>query len=912
MLCFLPDPRRTTRHTVLLPGIALLVIALAFATGCKVNILFGSSVPTTPPTAVADAFSHPGNSTLTVNAANGLLNNDTGGGLSCTAYSGTGNTTQGGDVAVNADGSFTYTPVAGFTGSDTFSYTVTNSKGSDPTGMCTITVGTLVWYINSSAAGGGTGRDIDPFDSISAFNTADPSNTNQFIYLFTGAGNYTGPIDLKPGQSLIGAGVDLVVDTVTLRTAATRPTIVNPAGNGVTVQANNTVRGVNFGDTPTGAAILNSADATNLVINNVAISGSGRTVRILNTVSSAMTVTIDSLTSTSTTNTALELDGFTGSFTVTGATTLNSSLQGVISIANVGASTTLTFDTISITNRSEFGIVLANFNATATITTGDITLGAVTATPQNALLLDNFDGTATVGTMSLDGDTGTAFLINNGTGGSFTAGDTTLTGANGLDIDTSTGTFTFASLGITSSNGFGIRANSGTVNIVASTTTVSSTNGAAVDLTGTSAGQTNGAAGWTFATLSSTNGAFGFRNNGANSDVTVTGTTTINGSTNTGISIAATTATFIFTGAVTLSTVGDAFVCGTASGDIRFPGGFSGNTITSTTGRGIVATSSNIDITPTNTSVSTKEAALTFNCANVGRLRTNGVSGITFADITQANSSDTGLRITNNIDPVTITGTVSLTTAGNEGMQINNTASAIVFQGTVTVSGAGNSGIRINVAGAAVTFQGAVTVTTSGNGATEAAIAILATAAAGSVTFQGAVSTTNGNTGIGIVASDGSIVFQSDITIGTTVNSGLVISGISATGSFSATGGTIGVSGTDSSNNGTDNNITVNNCAGTVTLESDGGTLVANPIQANVRITGSSGAVTLRGTTSSWTLNNAGTGANDPDHGIAIINSSNVTLENISIGPMGSNDSENAIDISNVPDGATYTITNCV
>jgi hypothetical protein len=37
-------------------------------------------------------------------------------------------TAQGGQIMVNADGSFTYTPPTGFTGTDTFSYTITDGE----------------------------------------------------------------------------------------------------------------------------------------------------------------------------------------------------------------------------------------------------------------------------------------------------------------------------------------------------------------------------------------------------------------------------------------------------------------------------------------------------------------------------------------------------------------------------------------------------------------------------------------------------------------------------------------------------------------------------------------------------------------------------------------------------------------
>jgi ribosomal protein L27 len=64
---------------------------------------------------------------LVVNPASGVLANDSdsdGDALTVAAFDTT--SVQGGAVIMNADGSFTYTPPAGFTGSDSFSYTATD------------------------------------------------------------------------------------------------------------------------------------------------------------------------------------------------------------------------------------------------------------------------------------------------------------------------------------------------------------------------------------------------------------------------------------------------------------------------------------------------------------------------------------------------------------------------------------------------------------------------------------------------------------------------------------------------------------------------------------------------------------------------------------------------------------------
>jgi len=80
-------------------------------------------VNTIPPVANNDRYLLAQNSTLNVNAAGGVLANDTGSPLQLISNS---NPTHG-TLTLNADGSFTYVPNAGYTGTDTFTYTISNA-----------------------------------------------------------------------------------------------------------------------------------------------------------------------------------------------------------------------------------------------------------------------------------------------------------------------------------------------------------------------------------------------------------------------------------------------------------------------------------------------------------------------------------------------------------------------------------------------------------------------------------------------------------------------------------------------------------------------------------------------------------------------------------------------------------------
>lgn len=75
------------------------------------------------PTATDDAYNALNDTTLTVAASQGVLANDNGEGITIVSNTQPGN----GTVSLNADGSFTYVPEAGYCGMDSFSYKVTGA-----------------------------------------------------------------------------------------------------------------------------------------------------------------------------------------------------------------------------------------------------------------------------------------------------------------------------------------------------------------------------------------------------------------------------------------------------------------------------------------------------------------------------------------------------------------------------------------------------------------------------------------------------------------------------------------------------------------------------------------------------------------------------------------------------------------
>ncbi len=97
---------------------------------------------TTPPgtgvVANDDSYTTPANTTLTISASQGVLVNDTGSNLYVSSLM---TNVSNGTLSPLTNGSFTYTPNAGFVGSDSFTYQASNGQETTNTATVTITVG---------------------------------------------------------------------------------------------------------------------------------------------------------------------------------------------------------------------------------------------------------------------------------------------------------------------------------------------------------------------------------------------------------------------------------------------------------------------------------------------------------------------------------------------------------------------------------------------------------------------------------------------------------------------------------------------------------------------------------------------------------------------------------------------------
>lgn len=389
----------------------------------------------TSPLAFPDAYTCTGNVGITVLAANGLKNNDFDddvAGLSITPVFNQA-TTQGGTVTINADGSFTYTPPAGFTGDDTFTYTLTdgNPVGApipdSDMGTVTITVSNMIWFVDNTGGGsGGTGTLADPFKTPADFNASALPAAGHIIFLKNTGADYTSGFVLKNNQTLFGSGhtgganladvlpFSLASNSSTLPAInGTSPVITNASGNGVTLAQGNTVRGINIGNTSGYAFADNGGTIGTATINEVNITGSGGIFSLAN--GGTINATLGTMSSSNSTNTPISLVNMAGNITNTSGAVSNDGSNNLIAIAG---------GTVNITTSTGFGkiggagiLVSIVDGHTGTLTfNGYINNSSSTA---QGIVLNNADGIYNFnGITSLVA--GTAGInIENGSGGTF-------------------------------------------------------------------------------------------------------------------------------------------------------------------------------------------------------------------------------------------------------------------------------------------------------------------------------------------------------------------------------------------------------------------------------------------------------------------------------------------------------------
>ena len=338
-------------------------------------------------------------STPAVVLAGTVLDNDQGPALTITTPSPV-TTTNGGQVFLNANGSFVYRPQAGDTGNDSFTYTV-SSNGVTNTGTVTLGVTGLVWFVRAGAPGGGDGRSHAPFATLDS--AATPSASDSTIYVHAGTGTTTGSIALDPAQVLHGEGLPFTMNSLTIP-AGTPPTL-----SGTVTLANNTaVQGLNF----SGASPAIAASGVNFTlptaINQVNVVGGTSALSLTNvTATGTGAITVSNATFTNTSGAEVLINGGNIPVTFASSVTISSNAGRSIDIQNRTGGTVTFGGPITDTGQ---GIFL-NANGLSTIAfTGGLTLntganpaftatagGTVTATQNNTTIVNTITTTTGVG-----------------------------------------------------------------------------------------------------------------------------------------------------------------------------------------------------------------------------------------------------------------------------------------------------------------------------------------------------------------------------------------------------------------------------------------------------------------------------------------------------------------------------------
>ncbi|MCY7350279.1 MAG: Ig-like domain-containing protein [Cytophagaceae bacterium] len=645
------------------------------------------------PLAIADAYAATGNVPISVPVASGLKINDLDDNTAgLTVLAETKATSQIGSVVIAADGSFIYSPPAGFTGSDSFTYTL--EDGNEVTGVVatdagtvTITVSNLIYFIdNSSAAATSDGRLTSPFKSLANFNSGS-TNAGDVVYLENTDTNYAGGIVLANNERLFGEGhtgganlVNVLNFTLATHSIAlpaingTRPVITNAGGNGIALASGNTVRGVEVGAT-SGAKIFGSSFGTLIVGNttspDVILSGNGQALNLT-----------------------------TGTFAATSkfvsVTTSSSGTQG-INLAGIAG--TVAFGSTTISGNTTQGILVGT--STANIDFGNTSVSGGT---DAVSLQNNSAGTRTFGTLSTSGNSRVGFLHAVGGGLTTIAGQTTITnpggkgiviqdatasngvtfadvnstqsGDTGVLLTSNAGAVTFADLDISpDANQRGLQATRNTGTITATSGTISTTGdinitAIAVDILGTSAAILSPVA-IALTSVSSNGGFFGMTLSHLSGSFIASGGSLTNAS-NTELQILGGTATITYSGDISNGSPGIT---------VNIDDHDSGN-ITLQTGN---ITSTGLGIRVQNCNGGT----IAFNNPSKS-LSTGGNKAVTLSNNTGAtiNFGNGGLVITSSANPgfdATGGGTVNVTGTGNT---ISGPFMAINVNGTTI--GAGN------------------------------------------------------------------------------------------------------------------------------------------------------------------------------------------------------------------------------
>ncbi|MEK7833332.1 MAG: Ig-like domain-containing protein, partial [Acidobacteriota bacterium] len=335
----------------------------------------------TSPLALNDAYTSIGNVAIAVPAVNGVLANDFDPDGTIPAIVAVNTAGTQGTVSLNmANGSFTFNPNPGFEGTTMFTYTLSDGALMD-TGVVSVTVSGMIWFVDDSVAGPGDGRLSAPFNSIANFNSLAADDPGDNIFLFSG--NYTGPLTLLNNQKLIGQGATASIATIASinlagfpfsnalpATGGTRPAIAN-AGTNLTLGQGNIIRG--FDVTNTGGTGILGNNFGSLTASEISVTSSSCSAAVSLT-NGNPTASFTTISASSCTN-GISLSSTTGSFTVTGTGAADSG--GVIQNSTGSGilatnAQNLSLTRMRISNPGNHGIEATNLGGTCLLSNSTI------------------------------------------------------------------------------------------------------------------------------------------------------------------------------------------------------------------------------------------------------------------------------------------------------------------------------------------------------------------------------------------------------------------------------------------------------------------------------------------------------------------------------------------------------------
>jgi hypothetical protein len=267
--------------------------------------------------------------------------NDAIGTATIGAYDAT--TVHGGSVSMITSGAnmgrFTYNPPRGYTGPDSFTYTLMDGPTASDTATVTLTVANRVWFIDNHATCGAScdGRLLTPYATLAAFQAVNDGigvnpRAGEPIFLYENNVAYDGAMTLLDRQRLYGQDATAVsfaaltglpvpdgsVPVVPVLSADAPLTRIDTSGVGVTLANGNTLRGLTINTHSSSATGIAGTAATlgdTFMARDLFVQGQGVAVNLANYTADAI---FNALSSTGSSTSGIVLSNIRGRLQVVG------------------------------------------------------------------------------------------------------------------------------------------------------------------------------------------------------------------------------------------------------------------------------------------------------------------------------------------------------------------------------------------------------------------------------------------------------------------------------------------------------------------------------------------------------------------------------------------------------------------